>query len=56
VPALPSRLIEPLCDQFAALLPPREIFVFTHPWEERAGQPLTKSSSDVVHPDPGDRR
>src|SRR3954453_2273643 len=32
VPALPSWLIEPLWDQFAALLPPREIFVSTHPW------------------------
>jgi transposase len=27
-----SWLIEPLWDQFAALLPPREIFVSTHPW------------------------
>jgi transposase len=32
VPALPSWLIEPLWDQFAALLPPREPFVPTHPW------------------------
>jgi hypothetical protein len=32
VPALPSWLIEPLWDQFAALLPPREVFVATHPW------------------------
>jgi hypothetical protein len=31
VPAVPSWLIEPLWDQFAALLPPREIFVSTHP-------------------------
>jgi hypothetical protein len=31
VPAPPSWLIEPLCDQFAALLPPGEIFVFPHP-------------------------
>jgi hypothetical protein len=32
VPALPSWLTEPLWDQFAALLPPREMFVATHPW------------------------
>jgi transposase len=32
VPALPSWLIEPLWDQFAALLPARETFVCTHPW------------------------
>ena len=32
MPALPSWLIEPLCDQFAALLPPREPFMPTHPW------------------------
>jgi transposase len=32
VPALPSWLIEPLCDQFAALLPARPEFVTTHPW------------------------
>jgi transposase len=32
VPALPSWLIEPLWNQFAALLPPREPFMPTHPW------------------------
>jgi transposase len=32
VPALPSWLIEPLWDQFAALLPARQIYVATHPW------------------------
>jgi hypothetical protein len=32
VPALPSWLADPLWDQFAALLPPREVFVPTHPW------------------------
>jgi hypothetical protein len=32
VPALPSWLIEPLWDQFAALLPAWEVFVATHPW------------------------
>jgi transposase len=32
VPALPSWLIEPLWDQFTALLPPRETYVATHPW------------------------
>jgi transposase len=32
VPALPSWLIEPLWDQFAALLPVRDTFVATHPW------------------------
>ena len=32
MPALPSWLIEPLWDQFAALLPEREVFVPTHPW------------------------
>jgi transposase len=32
VPALPSWLADPLWDQFAALLPPREVFVATHPW------------------------
>jgi transposase len=32
VPALPSWLTEPLWDQFAALLPAREIYVSTHPW------------------------
>ncbi|WP_219413788.1 IS5 family transposase [Pseudonocardia nigra] len=32
MPALPSWLIEPLWDQFAALLPAREEFVATHPW------------------------
>jgi transposase len=32
VPALPSWLADPLWDQFAALLPPREPFVATHPW------------------------
>jgi len=32
VPALPFWLADPLCDQFAALLPPREMFVATHPW------------------------
>ncbi|WP_224387489.1 IS5 family transposase [Pseudonocardia sp. ICBG1293] len=32
MPALPSWLIEPLWDQFAALLPGREEFVPTHPW------------------------
>ena len=32
MPALPSWLIEPLWDQFAALLPARETFVCTHPW------------------------
>ncbi len=30
--ALPSWLADPLWDQFAALLPPREPFVPTHPW------------------------
>jgi transposase len=32
VPALPSWLTDPLWDQFAALLPAREIYVSTHPW------------------------
>ena len=32
MPALPSWLADPLWDQFAALLPPREVFVPTHPW------------------------
>src|SRR3954469_10271266 len=32
VPALPSWLADPLWDQFAALLPPREMFVPAHPW------------------------
>ena len=32
MPALPSWLADPLFDQFAALLPPREMFVATHPW------------------------
>jgi transposase len=32
VPALPSWLTEPLWDQFAALLPPRQTYVPTHPW------------------------
>ena len=32
MPALPSWLADPLWDQFAALLPPREPFVPTHPW------------------------
>jgi transposase len=32
VPALPSWLAQPLWDQFAALLPEREIYVSTHPW------------------------
>jgi transposase len=32
VPALPSWLIEPLWDQFAALLPARQVYVATHPW------------------------
>jgi transposase len=32
VPALPSWLIEPLWDQFATLLPPRQTYVATHPW------------------------
>ncbi len=32
MPALPSWLIEPLWDQFAALLPTRETYVPTHPW------------------------
>lgn len=32
MPALPSWLTEPLWDQFAALVPTREIFVPTHPW------------------------
>jgi Putative transposase of IS4/5 family (DUF4096)/Transposase DDE domain len=32
VPALPSWLADPLWDQFAALLAPREMFVATHPW------------------------
>jgi transposase len=32
VPALPSWLTEPLWDQFAALLPARELYVSTHPW------------------------
>jgi hypothetical protein len=31
VPALPSCLLEPLWDQFAALLPARETFVAAHP-------------------------
>jgi transposase len=32
VPALPSWVIEPLWDQFAALLPTRETYAATHPW------------------------
>ena len=32
MPALPSWLADPLWDQFAALLPPQEVFVPTHPW------------------------
>lgn len=32
MPALPSWLIDPLWDQFAALIPAREEFVATHPW------------------------
>jgi transposase len=32
VPALPSWLIEPLWDQFAGLLPTRDLYVATHPW------------------------
>ena len=32
MPALPSWLIDPLWDQFAALIPAREQFVPTHPW------------------------
>jgi hypothetical protein len=32
VPAVPTWLIEPLWDQFAALLPPRDLYVSTHPW------------------------
>lgn len=32
MPALPSWLIEPLWDQFAALLPERDLFVAAHPW------------------------
>ncbi|MCU1629443.1 MAG: hypothetical protein JWP64_4392 [Pseudonocardia sp.] len=32
MPALPSWLLEPLWDQFAALLPVRDEFVATHPW------------------------
>jgi transposase len=32
VPALPSWLADPLWDQFAALLPPRPVYVATHPW------------------------
>ena len=32
MPALPSWLIDPLWDQFAALLPPGRRFVATHPW------------------------
>jgi len=31
VPALPSWLLEPLWDQFAALLPPRPVYVPSHP-------------------------
>lgn len=32
MPALPSWLTDPLWDQFAALLPPRQTYVSTHPW------------------------
>lgn len=32
MPALPSWLTDPLWDQFAALLPPRQTYVATHPW------------------------
>lgn len=32
MPALPSWLAQPLWDQFAALLPPRQTYVSTHPW------------------------
>jgi len=32
VPALPSWLVDPLWDQFAALLPPRPTYVTPHPW------------------------
>lgn len=32
MPALPSWVIEPLWDQFAALLPTRETYAATHPW------------------------
>lgn len=32
MPALPAWLADPLSDQFAALLPPREMFVATPPW------------------------
>ena len=32
MPALPSSVIDPLWDQFAALLPPRPTYVATHPW------------------------
>ena len=32
MPALPSWLIDPLWDQFAALLPARDTYVATHPW------------------------
>jgi hypothetical protein len=32
VPALPSCLVDPLWDQFAALLAPRPTYVTTHPW------------------------
>jgi transposase len=31
VPAIPSWLLEPLWDQFAALLPPRPVYVPSHP-------------------------
>ena len=32
MPAVPSWLIDPLWDQFATLLPPRQTYVATHPW------------------------
>ena len=31
MPAIPSWLLEPLWDQFAALLPPRPVYVPSHP-------------------------
>ena len=31
MPAIPSWLLEPLWDQFAALLPPRPVYAPTHP-------------------------
>ena len=31
MPAIPSWLLEPLWDQFAALLPPRPVYAPSHP-------------------------